>query len=202
MDVRLIVVLATRNQGKVEEFRRLVAGFPVTLKGINNYPVPVVEENGETFEENALKKACESSRAIGLPAMADDSGLEVRALGGRPGVCSARFAGEGASDEANNAKVLALMKGQRDRGARFVCVIAVAKPEGESRLFRGTCEGIILEEPFGDQGFGYDPVFYHPPSGQTFAQMSAEEKNRVSHRGKAMSQLKEAFGEVLAWLEA
>jgi len=200
MDARLTVVLATRNQGKVEEFRRLVAGFPVVLKGIEDYPVPVVEEDGETFEENALKKACETSRAIGLPAMADDSGLEVTALCGRPGIHSARFAGDGASDDANNAKILALMKGQQDRGARFVCVIAVAKPDGEWRIFKGTCEGIILEEPLGDKGFGYDPVFYHPPSGKTFAEMSAEEKNRVSHRGKAMSQLKEAFGDVLAWL--
>jgi XTP/dITP diphosphohydrolase len=200
VDVCLTVVLATRNQGKVEEFRRLVAGFPVALKGIEGYRIPMVEEDGETFEENALKKACETSRAIGIAAMADDSGLEVMALGGRPGIRSARFAGDGASDEANNAKILALMKGQRDREARFVCVIAVAKPEGECRVFKGTCEGIILEEPLGDQGFGYDPVFYHPPSGKTFAQMSAEEKNRVSHRGKAMRQLKEAFGEVLAWL--
>ncbi len=200
MDAPLTVVLATRNEGKVEEFRRLVAGFPVALKGIEDYSAPMVEEDGETFEENAHKKACETSRAIGLPAMADDSGLEVTALGGRPGIRSARFAGHGASDQANNSKLLALMKGQADRGARFVCVIAIARPDGEWRFFKGMCEGIILEEPLGDQGFGYDPVFYHPRSGKTFAQMSAEEKNRVSHRGKAMSQLKEAFGEVLAWL--
>jgi XTP/dITP diphosphohydrolase len=200
MDAPLIVVLATRNEGKVEEFRRLVAGFPVALKGMEDYGAPMVEEDGRTFEENARKKACETSRAIGLPAMADDSGLEVTALGGRPGIRSARFAGVEASDQANNRKLLALMKGQTDRRARFVCLIAVASPDGAWRAFKGTCEGIILEEPLGDQGFGYDPVFYHPPSGKTFAQMSAEEKNRVSHRGKAMRELKEAFGVVLAWL--
>jgi XTP/dITP diphosphohydrolase len=201
MDAPLTVVLATRNQGKVEEFRRLVAGFPVSLKGIEDYLAPTVKEDGETFEENALKKACQTSRAIGFPVMADDSGLEVTALGGQPGVRSARFAGAGTSDQANNSKLLDLMKGQVDRTGRFVCVIAVARPNGEWRVFRGTCEGIILEKPLGDQGFGYDPVFFHLPSGKTFAEMSTEEKNRVSHRGKAMSQLKEAFGEVLAWLE-
>jgi XTP/dITP diphosphohydrolase len=200
MDAPLTVVLATRNEGKVEEFRRLVAGFPVVLRGIEDYSAPMVKEDGETFEENAVKKACEISRAMGLPAMADDSGLEVTALGGRPGIRSARFAGDGASDQTNNSKLLALMKGQADRRARFVCVIAVARPDGASRVFKGTCEGIILEDPLGDQGFGYDPVFYDPPCAKTFAQMSTEEKNRVSHRGKAMSQLKEAFGEVLAWL--
>jgi XTP/dITP diphosphohydrolase len=200
MDAPLTIVLATRNEGKVEEFRRLVSGFPVALKGIEHDRAPTVEEDGKTFEENAVKKACETSRAIGLPAVADDSGLEVTVLGGRPGVLSARFAGDGASDQANNSKLLALMKGQGDRRGRFVCVIAVARPDGEWRLFKGTCEGIILEEPLGDRGFGYDPVFYHPPSDKTFAQMSTDEKNRVSHRGKAMSQLKAAFGEVLAWL--
>jgi XTP/dITP diphosphohydrolase len=202
MDAPLTVVLATRNQGKVEEFRRLVTGFPVLLKGIEEYPAPKVEEDGETFEENALKKASQTSRAIGLPVMADDSGLEVTALGGQPGVRSARFAGDKASDQDNNAKLLDLMKGQGNRRGRFVCVIAVARPNGQWRVFRGTCEGIILEKPLGAQGFGYDPVFYHPPSGKTFAQMSTKEKNRVSHRGAAMSQLKEAFGEVLAWLKS
>jgi XTP/dITP diphosphohydrolase len=202
MDAPLTVVLATRNQGKVEEFRRLVTGFPVLLKGIEEFPAPKVEEDGETFEENALKKASQTSRAIGLPVMADDSGLEVTALGGQPGVRSARFAGDKASDQDNNAKLLDLMKGQGDRRGRFVCVIAVARPNGQWRVFRGTCEGIILEKPLGAQGFGYDPVFYHPPSGKTFAQMSTKEKNRVSHRGAAMSQLKEAFGEVLAWLKS
>lgn len=201
MDELLTIVLATRNQGKVEEFRRLVAGFPVKLTGIEHYCVPAVEEDGETFEENAVKKACEISRAIGLPAMADDSGIEVMALGGRPGIRSARFAGDGASDEANNAKLLDLMKGQGDRRARFVCVIAVARPDGAWRVFRGTTQGSILKEGLGEQGFGYDPVFYHPPSGKTFAQMSTEEKNRVSHRGKAMGRLKESFGGVMAWLE-
>jgi XTP/dITP diphosphohydrolase len=200
LDALLTIVLATRNQGKVEEFRHLVSGFPVALEGIEHYRTPTVEEDGKTFEENAVKKACETSRAIGLPALADDSGLEVTALGGRPGVLSARFAGDGASDRANNSKLLALMEGQGDRRGRFVCVIAVARPDGEWRVFKGTCEGVILEAPLGDQGFGYDPVFFHPPSGKTFAQMSTEEKNRVSHRGKAMGRLKDAFGEVVSWL--
>jgi XTP/dITP diphosphohydrolase len=200
LDALLTIVLATRNQGKVEEFRHLVSGFPVALEGIGHYRTPTVEEDGKTFEENAVKKACESSKAIGLPALADDSGLEVTALGGRPGVLSARFAGDGASDQANNSKLLALMEGQGDRRGRFVCVIAVARPDGEWRVFKGTCEGVILGAPLGDQGFGYDPVFFHPPSGKTFAQMSTEEKNRVSHRGKAMSRLKDAFGEVVSWL--
>lgn len=200
LDALLTIVLATRNQGKVEEFRHLVSGFPVALDGIEHYRTPTVEEDGKTFEENAVKKACETSKAIGLPALADDSGLEVTALGGRPGVLSARFAGDGASDQANHSKLLALMEGQGDRRGRFVCVIAVARPDGAWRVFKGACEGVILESPLGDQGFGYDPVFFHPPSGKTFAQMSTEEKNRVSHRGKAMSRLKDAFGEVVSWL--
>ena len=196
------LVIATRNEGKVSEFRKLLEGFDVDIKSLQDFgPLPEIEEDGETFEDNAVKKARFAARVLGLPALADDSGLVVKVLGGLPGVHSARYAGDDANDEANNRKLLQAMRGVEDREASFVCVIAIAVPRGPALIYEGTCNGIITEEMRGTGGFGYDPVFYYPPLGKTFAEMSQEEKNRVSHRGKAMAELKKEFDKVLIWLK-
>jgi len=195
------LVLATRNQGKVSEFKELVADFDIDIKSLDDFgPIPSVEEDGETFEDNAYKKASFTAKALGLPALADDSGLVVKALGGLPGVYSARYAGEGATDESNNLKLLKAMEDVEEREAAFMCVLAIAVPRGPALIYEGTCEGLITHEMIGGEGFGYDPVFYYPPLGKTFAELNSEEKNRVSHRGKAMAELREEFGKVLIWL--
>jgi XTP/dITP diphosphohydrolase len=195
------VVLATRNPGKILEFKELLFGFPVEIKSLDAFgPIPAAMEDGQTFEENAYKKALFAAKVLGLPAIADDSGLVVPALGGDPGVRSARYAGNGADDMENMLKLLKVMEGVKNRKAAFECVIAVAVPRGPALIYEGKCEGEIAEALTGDQGFGYDPVFFYPPSQKTFAQMSSEEKNLVSHRGKAMAELREEFGKVLIWL--
>ncbi len=195
------LVLATLNQGKVSEFKELLSDFDVEIKGLQDFgPLSPVIEDGETFEENAYKKAHFTAKMLGFPVLADDSGLMVEALGGSPGVHSARYAGEGASDEENNLKLLEAMKGVENRKAAFKCVIMIAVPSGPALSYDGICEGEITHEMKGDHGFGYDPVFYYPPLKKTFAQMSIEEKNRVSHRGRAMSQLRDEFDKVLIWL--
>lgn len=197
------LVLATRNRGKVEEFRALVGEFGVDIKSLDDFgPLPPVEEDGETFEENAYKKAHFTARALGLPALADDSGLEVEALGGQPGVLSARYAGEGASDGDNNRKLLKALEGKTDRKAAFQCVIAIAVPRGPALIYEGRCAGEITPEERGKNGFGYDPVFFYPPLNRTFAELSREEKNRVSHRGQAMAELRLEFDKVMIWLKA
>jgi len=195
------LILATRNRGKISEFRELLSGFDVEFRGLDDFgPTPTIEEDGETFEENAYKKAHFTARVLGFPALADDSGLAVPALGGDPGVRSARYAGDGADDLENNRKLLKAMEGVAARKAVFQCVIAIAVPRGPALIYEGQCEGEITEKMLGDRGFGYDPVFYYPALEKTFAQMSLEEKNMVSHRGKAMSELREEFGKVLIWL--
>ncbi len=199
---RRILVLATRNPGKIREFRSLLSGFDVEIKGLDEFgPIPKPIEDGSTFEENAYKKAHHTAKILGYPAMADDSGLVVLALGGDPGVHSARYAGEGASDEENNRKLLRALKGVSDRKAAFECVLAIAVPQGPGLLYEGRCEGEISTSPQGGNGFGYDPVFWYPPEGKTFAQMSEEEKNRVSHRGRAMRELRDEFPKILTWLK-
>lgn len=195
------MVLATRNKGKISEFKDLVSGFGVEIKSLKDFgPIPVVEEDGLTFEDNAYKKASFTAKVLGLPALADDSGLMVKALGGMPGVHSARYAGEDATDLANNHRLLEAMEDVEDREASFVCIIAIAVPRGPALIYEGTCDGIITSEPAGIRGFGYDPLFYYPPFKRTFAQMASEEKNQVSHRGKAMAELKREFDKVLIWL--
>lgn len=201
MNLHTPIVLATRNRGKIKEFKVLLADFDVEIKGLDDFgPIPNVEEDGETFEENALKKAQFTARVLGFPALADDSGLAVKALGGEPGVHSARFAGAHADDEANNLKLLRALEGVDDREAEFVSVLALAVPRGPALIYEGKCEGVIAREPAGGQGFGYDPLFYYPPLGKTFAQMSREEKNGVSHRGRAMAEFRQEFEKVLTWL--
>jgi XTP/dITP diphosphohydrolase len=201
MKHEISLVLATRNQGKIQELTRLLAHFPVRLKSLDQIgPLPPVHEDGKTFEENAYKKAFETASSLGLPALADDSGLMVEALQGSPGVFSSRYAGEGATDEENNRKLLREMKGLTNRSASFVCTIAIAVPSGPALIYEGRANGSILEEPKGRNGFGYDPLFYYPPLGKTFAELNPDEKNRVSHRGMALEELKNEFDKVLVWL--
>jgi len=196
------LVLATRNKGKIVEFKDLFENTGITLKSLDDFgPIPEVVEDGETFEDNAVKKAQFTARVLGFPAIADDSGLVVEALGGRPGVYSSRYAGEGATDELNNLKLLKEMEGISKRDAYFACVLAIAVPRGPALIYEGKCHGIIAHERSGSDGFGYDPLFYHPPSGKTFSEMSPEEKNLLSHRGTAMLELKEEANKVFVWLK-
>jgi XTP/dITP diphosphohydrolase len=188
------ILVATRNQGKVAEIRSLLQDMSIRFLSLNSFPeFPDVLEDGETFEENALKKARVMALATGIVALADDSGLCVDALNGRPGVLSARYVGEGASDEEKCARILEEMKDVPDvlRTARFICVLALVAPNGgEAELFRGVCEGKIIREMRGASGFGYDPIFYHPEYELTFAEMDSGAKNRVSHRGRALRELR------------
>jgi XTP/dITP diphosphohydrolase len=163
--------------------------------------LPGVVEDGSTFDENAYKKAHHYAKVLGIPAIADDSGLVVEALSGAPGVRSARYAGNDASDQDNCRKLLAEMEGQSNRKAVFVCVLSIAVPSGPALTYEATCEGTILDAPRGCNGFGYDPLFYYEPYGKTFAEISMEEKNKVSHRGKVLSELSGEFDKVLKWLE-
>ncbi len=187
------LVIATRNRKKVEEIRRILEGVPVVLYSLDDFPgCPEVEEDEATFEGNAVKKATAVARYSGKPAVADDSGLEVYALNGAPGVFSARYAGAGADDGKNLEKLLSELRDIRGdkRGARFVCVTALAFPDGRVETFRGIIEGRIGHEPKGFNGFGYDPVFYPKGHDMTFAEMSADEKDALSHRGVALRKLR------------
>jgi len=198
-----IIVLATRNSGKIREFQQLLKNFPVEIKGLSDFgPIPEVEEDGETFDDNAYKKALFTAKALGLPAIADDSGLVVEALGGAPGVKSARYAGDNSTDKENIDKLLLEMKGVDDRRAAFECVISIAVPTGPALTYEGRCEGKITLEPKGKSGFGYDPVFFCPQFDKTFAELSSEEKNRVSHRGKALNEVVAEFEKIIVWLES
>jgi XTP/dITP diphosphohydrolase len=159
-----------------------------------------LEEDGDTFDENAYKKASFSARILGLPALADDSGLIVEVLGGAPGIHSARYAGENATDEQRYLKLLDDMEGKSNRKAAFECVISVAVPTGHALTYEARCEGLIATEPAGSNGFGYDPVFFYTPLNKTFAQITGDEKNRISHRGKALAEFKSEFDKVLIWI--
>ncbi|MDD5288509.1 MAG: XTP/dITP diphosphatase [Dehalococcoidales bacterium] len=182
------LLLATNNIGKVREYRNLLLGIPFELVtpveiGIDT----VVEEKGTTFEENARLKACALAKESGLLTLADDSGLEVDALNGEPGVMSARYAGENANDAKRVNFLLSKLKGipKEKRNARFRCVIAIAQPDGEVAFCDGECAGMIAFEPCGKNGFGYDPIFCFPKYGKTMAELPIEVKNRISHRGRA-----------------
>ena len=193
------LLIATNNPGKLREYEELLAGLPLELTSPAREGLSLeVAETGESFAENARLKAVAYARASGLLTLADDSGLEVDALGGRPGVHSARYAGEGADDEERYRLLLEEMRGVpwEKRTARFRCVIAIATPEGEVRTAEGTCEGIIAFEPRGEHGFGYDPVFYLPQHGRTMAELEPRAKNRISHRARAARKAREILREL------
>lgn len=201
MHTEIPLVIATGNPGKVLEIEDLLNGFPIQIKSLADFgPIPEVEEDGDTFEENAYKKASFTAKILGIPALADDSGLMVDALGGEPGVRSARYAGPDATDQQRVAKLLRAMRGQTNRKAAFECVISIAVPSGPALTYEARCEGLIAEAPAGEKGFGYDPIFYYPPLHKTFGQMILAEKRDVSHRGKALSELRQEMDKVLAWI--
>ncbi len=190
------LLLATNNEGKAREYRSLLEGVPFEMVTPNELGIGTeVAEVGRSFEENATIKAATLALQSGLLSLADDSGLEVGALGGEPGVLSARYAGENASDADRVSYLLAKMQGipQEKRQARFRCVIAIANPQGEVELCTGECDGFIALEPKGERGFGYDPIFYLPELGKTMAELPPETKNKVSHRGRAAARAREVL---------
>jgi non-canonical purine NTP pyrophosphatase, rdgB/HAM1 family len=183
------LLLATRNQHKKQELAAMLEGLDIEVLTLDDVPeLPEVVEDGATFSENARKKALSTARASGYICLADDSGLEVNALNGQPGVYSARFAGPRADDRMNNEKLVAMLReiAPDQRAARFVCVIALADPQGKVQVVEGECPGSITLDAKGSAGFGYDPLFIPDGCQQTFAELGAEEKNRISHRGQAL----------------
>jgi len=188
------LVLATRNRNKVIELVALLGDLGITIRTLEEFrDVPDVVEDGDTCEANAVKKARAIAESTGLPAVADDTGLEVDALGGRPGVYAARYAGEDATYEDNCRKLLRELTGvpREQRTARFLTVAAIALPSDGIRVAQGTLEGVIAEEASGTLGFGYDPVFLIPELGKTLAQLPADQKNTISHRAKAFAKVRE-----------
>ncbi len=201
MNARTILVLATHNKGKTAEIKSLLKDYPIDIRNLDDFgPIPPIVEDGATFEENAYKKASLTARYLGFTALSDDSGLVVGALNGAPGVHSARYAGEDATDAQRCAKLLKAMGNQDQRQAYFACVISVAVPSGAALTYEGRCDGLITEAPVGENGFGYDPIFLCPELGKTFAQMSMEEKSRFSHRGNALHELGNEMDKVLIWI--
>lgn len=196
-----LLVLATSNANKLKEIKELLKDFPVTIKSLADFgPMPEAIEDGATFDENAYKKALHYARVLGLPCLADDSGLVVDALDGRPGVYSARYAGPGATDWDNCEKLLGEMAGMTDRAAHFVCVLSLATPAGPALTWEGRCDGEITTERRGESGFGYDPVFFFPEFARTFAEVTMAEKSVVSHRGRALAEFAAEFPKVQVWL--
>lgn len=192
------IVLATKNKKKIEEIKRIVEGMQISLLTLDDFPgCPEVKEDGVTFEENAVKKAIAIAKYTGKCALADDSGLEVYEMKGAPGTLSARYAGEAADDRKNIERLLYEMHSiaNEKRGARFVCCIALASPDGNVRTFLGHVEGRIGKEPKGVNGFGYDPLFYPEGLNRTFAEMSDNEKDTLSHRGRAIRGLQKYLTE-------
>ena len=189
-----LLVLATGNRAKGLELAALLADLPYRIRALSAYPgVELPPEGEESYAENALGKARAVTAATGEPALADDSGIEVDALDGRPGVLSARYGGEGLTDLARNALILRELAGvpAERRTARYRAVIAVTAPDGREATVEGTVEGVLLEAPRGAGGFGYDPLFYYPPLGATFAEIAPEAKHAVSHRGRAIALARE-----------
>ncbi|MRG88371.1 XTP/dITP diphosphatase [Salinibacillus xinjiangensis] len=192
------ILLATKNKGKAKEFKEIFGQIGIEVLSLLDMEetIPEIEETGTTFEENAVIKAETIAERFQIPVLGDDSGLEVDALNGEPGVYSARYAGLEKNDQKNLEKVLEELKGVKtdNRTARFVCVLALARPGSQTITKRGTCEGCIGEEPIGEHGFGYDPIFYPEGSHRSLAQYSPEEKNQISHRRHAIDQM-------ISWLK-
>lgn len=186
------LIIATANKHKLREFKELLKEFPFTILSLADLPhIPPIIEDGKTFYENALKKASTVAQLTGQLTIADDSGIEVEALEGKPGVTSARFAGEDASDDENNVKLLKDLEGvpPDKRNACFKCVLVVAPSEGKTAFVEGECKGTIIHAPRGEHGFGYDPLFLVPEYNKTFSEITPEEKNKISHRSRALRKL-------------
>ncbi|MCF6138135.1 XTP/dITP diphosphatase [Pseudalkalibacillus berkeleyi] len=193
------IIIASHNEGKVKEFRSMLKQFDVSVVSLRDLDFhDEIEETGSTFEENASIKAETISAHFHQPVIADDSGLVIDALDGRPGVFSARYAGEDKNDDANMDKVLYELKSvhESERTAQFVSVLAIAIPGKETTIVKGTCEGIISQEKIGEHGFGYDPVFYVPSLKKTMAQLEPSQKNQISHRANALKKLREQWSEI------
>lgn len=191
------IFLATGNKKKIQEMSKILENSSFEILSINDgIEIPEVIEDGKTFEENSRKKALEIAKFTNMTTISDDSGLCVEALNGAPGVYSARYAGENATDKLNNEKLIKDLSGIENRAAKFVTVITLAKPSGETYSFRGEIEGVIIDEARGDEGFGYDPHFYVPQYEKTFAQIP-EIKNKISHRAKALEALKDGIDKIL-----
>ncbi len=197
-----VIVLATSNINKIREFKEILKDFPVELRSVSEFgPIPPPVEDGETFDDNAYKKAYHTARVLGLPAIADDSGLVVYALNGEPGVYSARYAGENSTDDENTEKLLKKMQNVKDRQASFKCVLSISVPSGPALTYEGQCNGVIIDEKRGKEGFGYDPVFFVEEFGKTFAELTSSQKNAISHRGKALSEFQAEFSKVIKWID-
>ncbi len=191
-----VIVVASGNQGKIKEFKEMLEPEGYTVKSLSDFPdMPEVEETGTTFHDNAIIKAQAVTDRYGITAISDDSGLEIDALDKKPGVMSARWLGHDTSYDVKNQKVLDLLKDKKDRTCRYVCAIAITRVNEEPVVFEDTVECQVALEAKGSNGFGYDPIIYYAPSGKTMAEMSKEEKNSISHRGKAVRKLE-------AWLDA
>ena len=187
------LVFATTNEGKVKEIKEILKDFPIEVVSMKEMGITAdIEENGATFEENSLIKARALVKLTGLPALADDSGLEVDYLNGEPGIYSARYLGRDTDYDYKNNYIIDKLSGAKgeERSARFVCVISLVLPDGREFVERGVVEGLIGYEQKGENGFGYDPIFYLPEYGKTSAELPPEEKNRISHRGKALTAMK------------
>lgn len=191
-----VIVVASGNQGKINEFKEMLEPEGYTVKSLSDFPdMPEVEETGTTFHDNAIIKAQAVTDRYGITTISDDSGLEIDALDKKPGVMSARWLGHDTSYDVKNQKVLDLLKDKKDRTCRYVCAIAITRVNEEPVVFEDTVECEVALEAKGSNGFGYDPIIYYAPSGKTMAEMSKEEKNSISHRGKAVRKLE-------AWLDA
>lgn len=188
------IIAATKNKSKFKEIKKILSDLPVNLLSLNDgdWKIPEIIEDGANFKENAVKKACIVAGITGKIVLADDSGLEVDALGGQPGVISARYSGENATDRENNLKLLNEMKNieTERRAAQFRCVVALAKNDKEVETAEGTCQGVIGFKEKGSNGFGYDPLFIFPDYNKTFAELSADVKNKISHRARALEKVK------------
>lgn len=192
MNREKILVLATRNLDKIREMQSLLKSLPFEVKGLNEFPkIGEIPESGSTFKANAILKAKTVHLALGGFVLADDSGLECHDLGGAPGIYSARYAGIGATDEENNQKLIQELSQIHDpsRSARYVCVLVLIDPKGREKIIEETCEGLITFTPGGTGGFGYDPYFFIPDKKCTMAELPLSEKNKISHRGKALSKI-------------
>lgn len=201
MKKEVTIVIATRNDNKLFEINQLLGSYPILIKSLNEFEsIPIVEENGKTFYENAYKKSSFIADLLGLPALADDSGLVVEELGGLPGIKSARYAGVGATDTQRCDKLLNELGNNVKRDAFFQCVISLAVPSGLALTYEGSSYGSITYERVGTSGFGYDPIFLCQKFGKTFAQLTTVQKSLVSHRGIALGKLCAEFSSVLKWI--